>query len=141
MKPTVSSPKMTRKKLDRLIALVDYVEDKVTDDAFDMDNVLYKTSCGTVGCMLGYAPFVPKLKRIGLKVKWSSPNYSDGHQEGVLMFEGEVLSFYALAAKLFGMTAHETEDMFVARQGHIARKTVIRNFRTFIKEKSKELGE
>lgn len=74
----------TTMKKENLKRLADWIEKNITQEQFDMSHyrtdgvghmVVFRSinDCGTVGCLVGWSPFVPKLKPLKKEYHKSAP--------------------------------------------------------------------
>lgn len=93
-----------------------HVVERIPPERFNMDTAWGRSSCGTVGCMLGWATQDKHFQDMGLAVLARDPTPGSCIIWDVNF--GETTDFYEAGAALFGVSNHESLDLFSYTQRH-----------------------
>lgn len=127
---------------ENLKKLADWIEINLTEDQFDMKAYRQDdqgtrvgfhsiNNCGTVGCLLGWAPFVPGLEVIGDELIETHPKLFSGNH---------VLCFESYSQRVFNLNSLQCEWDYLF-EGRWARyqptlKEAVQRVRTIIEDDS-----
>lgn len=119
----------TDKQLDVLTRLADFLENKIEDSQFDIEyyrneDFISESNCGTVGCALGWMPFVEKTIKSDYDNKLDFDRYS-------IRVLGADFSF--LGNQKQKALAYLFEQYNSLLEGHDTRLSAVKRIRTLVK--------
>ncbi len=92
------------------------IAENIPPERFDMDTAWGNSSCGTVGCMLGWATQDEHFQAMGLATKEMKPDpCSDRVNESCGVRFGDVGEFYEAGAALLGVSFDDSNALFTYR--------------------------
>ena len=133
---------MEQKYLDNLTKLADYLENVITDDQFDIENfrsdsfnniIEFKNinDCGTIGCALGWAPFVNGLEAF--------------ESDYIIILGNRTLGFHNYSKRIFDMMLDNKFDFLFSDywldSPEETRLATVNRIRKFVKQDGELLAE
>ena len=134
---------MEKKYLDNLTKLADYLEKVITDKQFDIssyrrdsfnDVIEFKNinDCGTIGCALGWAPFVNGLEVV--------------ESDYISILENRTLGFNRYSERIFNLSTSDDKYDFLfssywSDSPEETRLATVNRIRKFVKQDGELLDE